>query len=41
MSNKIKAAIRVRPFLASEVKNGYTNTKITIDHKKKEIYANE
>lgn len=41
MSNKIKAAIRVRPFLQSEVKNGYSNTKIAIDHKKKEIYVAE
>jgi hypothetical protein len=35
MSNKIKAAIRVRPFLPTEVKNGYANSKISIDHKKK------
>lgn len=41
MSNKIKAAIRVRPFLPSEIKNGYANTKIVIDHKKKEICASE
>lgn len=41
MSNKIKAAIRVRPFLPSQVKNGYTNSKVTIDHKKKEIYVAE
>lgn len=41
MSNKIKAAIRVRPFLSSEVKNGYENSKISIDHKKKEIYVSE
>lgn len=41
MSNKIKAAIRVRPFLNSETKNGYANTKIAIDHKKKEIYVAE
>lgn len=39
MTSKIKAAIRVRPFLNSELKNGYSNTKISIDPKKKEIYV--
>lgn len=37
MSNKIKAAIRVRPFLASEIKSGYKNTRFVIDQHKKEI----
>ena len=35
MSNKIKAAIRVRPFLGSETKNGYKNTRLRIDRNKK------
>ena len=35
MSDKIKAAIRVRPFLPSEIKKGYTNSHVIIDQKKK------
>ena len=41
MSYKIKAAIRVRPFLPSELKNGYRNSNISIDQNKKEIYVLE
>ncbi len=41
MSSKIKAAIRVRPFLHSEIKNGYSNSLLSIDHKNKEIYVKE
>ena len=41
MASKIKAAIRIRPFLPSELKCGYKNTKISVDQKKKEIYVND
>lgn len=41
MASKIKAAIRVRPFLPSEVKNGYRNSSLSIDQNKKEIYIRE
>ena len=41
MSNKIKAAIRVRPFLPSEIKNGYRNSSLAIDQGKKEIFLME
>lgn len=41
MSNKIKAAIRVRPFLPSEIKNGYKNSRVMIDQGRKEICVHE
>ena len=41
MTSKIKAAIRVRPFLPSEVKNGYKNSRLQVSHAKKEIYVLE
>jgi hypothetical protein len=37
MSNKIKAAIRVRPFLPSEKKQGFKNTLIELSQDKQEI----
>jgi hypothetical protein len=37
MSSKIKAAIRIRPFLPAESKNGYVNNCITVSKSKKEV----
>ena len=41
MASKIKAAIRVRPFLPSELKNGYRNSSLSIDQQNKEIFISE
>lgn len=41
MSSKIKAAIRIRPFLKSEVKNGYTNSCIASEPGRKEVQVYE
>jgi hypothetical protein len=35
---RIKVGIRVRQFLDSETRNGYTNNRIDIDEQKKEIH---
>ena len=37
MSSKIKAAIRIRPFLKNEVQNGYKNTYISSNKPKGEV----
>lgn len=37
MSSKIKAAIRIRPFLKHEIKNGYTNSCIRANQQRKEV----
>lgn len=37
MSNKIKAAIRIRPFLRSELKNCYVNNSLKVNSGKKEV----
>ena len=41
MASKIKAAIRVRPFLPTELKNGYKNNRLQVSHSKKEIQVLE
>ena len=37
MASKIKAAIRIRPFLKTETKNGYNNSHINIHPTRKEV----
>jgi hypothetical protein len=37
MSSKIKAAIRIRPFLKNEAQNGYKNTNIRSNKSKGEV----
>lgn len=37
MASKIKAAIRIRPFLKTESKNGYVNSHIKINANRKEV----
>lgn len=41
MSSKIKAAIRIRPFLKSEIKSGYNNSCIASDPTRKEVQVYE
>jgi hypothetical protein len=35
---RIKVGIRVRQFIDSEIRNGYTNSRIKIDEHKKEVH---
>lgn len=37
MTTKIKVAVRVRPFLENEKKQGHKNTKLNINKEKNEI----
>lgn len=41
MSSKIKTAIRIRPFLKSEINNGYSNSCIQVNPHRKEVQVHD
>jgi len=41
MTTRIKVGIRLRPFLDNELKNGFSNSRISVDPNKNEIGNNK